>query len=167
MFIIDKYLFLHLNFSSVVVNIFLLTFSFLVFMKGVFWILLFLVAGEVVSMLIGGMLPGNVLGMLLLFLALVLGWIKLQEVSGIAHLLTKNMALFFVPASVGIITSWNIISHNLFALLLISVVTTLLVIAVVAIVQQRLEEKKMDTKIGDLLHKIFKVKTSPPSVNTK
>ena len=91
-------------------------------------------------MLIGGMLPGNVLGMLLLFLALVFGWIKLQEVSEIAHLLTKNMALFFVPSTVGIVTSWNIISNNLFVLLLILVVTTLFVIAVVSTVQQRFEE---------------------------
>lgn len=111
--------------------------------KGIFLILLYLFLGETCSYFIGGMVPGSVLGMLLLFASLTLGIVKAEDVRGVANFLTRNMALFFVPASIGVMTSWNMISANLLPLVVISVSTTMLVIAVVAIIQEKSEKRKI------------------------
>lgn len=110
--------------------------------KGIFLILLYLFLGETCSYFIGGMVPGSVLGMLLLFASLTLGIVKAEDVRGVANFLTRNMALFFVPASIGVMTSWNMISANLLPLAVISVSTTMLIIAVVAIIQEKSEKRK-------------------------
>jgi holin-like protein len=47
-------------------------------------------------------LPGNVLGMLLLFAALCLRLVKLRWVEGAAGVLLRNMMLFFVPVIVSV-----------------------------------------------------------------
>ena len=67
--------------------------------KGIFIIILFLFLGEAASWLIDGVIPGNVLGMVGLFLSLVAGLVKADDVRPVALWLTRNMALFFVPAS--------------------------------------------------------------------
>lgn len=105
--------------------------------KGSFIILFFLSLGELVSVLIGGYIPGNVLGMVLLFASLQLGWIKPSSIESVAGFLTKNMALFFVPASVGLMASFHLLGRHWIAILLASVISTLLVIAVVGLIQEK------------------------------
>ncbi len=109
--------------------------------KGVTIILFFYLLGEVVSLLIHHFIPGNVCGMILLFLALMLGWVDGNDVKGVAHTLTQNMALFFVPASVGLMASFELITANLITLILVSTLTTLLVMLTVGHLQQYLERK--------------------------
>lgn len=109
--------------------------------KGIFYILLFLFLGETGSYLMDGAIPGSVIGMVLLFLSLKFKLIDPEDVRGVAYWLTKNMALFFVPASIGIMTAWNLISAHWFALTVISVVTTILVVAVVGIIQEHTGKK--------------------------
>jgi holin-like protein len=106
--------------------------------KGVFLILLFLALGEGTSLLIGGFVPGNVLGMVLLFLALSLKIVKPDSVKYVSNVLTRNMVLFFVPAGVGLMASMQLIGNNWLAILLSSVISTLLVIAVVGLIQDKM-----------------------------
>ena len=110
--------------------------------KGIFIILAFLLLGEKCSHFMSDFIPGSVLGMMLLFVSLVTKLIKADDVRAAANFLTKNMALFFVPASIGIMSSWNLISQNILPLTLISVMTTVLVIAVVAFIQEQSEKRK-------------------------
>lgn len=51
-------------------------------------------------------LPGNVLGMLLLFALLLLGVIPLKWLEDGASLLLKHMAFFFIPIAVGLM-AWG------------------------------------------------------------
>ena len=106
--------------------------------KGVFLILLFLALGEGISSLIGGFVPGNVLGMVLLFLALSLKIVRPDSVKYVSTVLTRNMALFFVPAGVGLMASMQLIGNNWLAILLSSAISTLLVIAVVGLIQEKM-----------------------------
>lgn len=46
--------------------------------------------------------PGNVLGMLILFALLTTGVVKLEWIAGAADLLTKHLAFFFIPVAVGL-----------------------------------------------------------------
>lgn len=48
--------------------------------------------------------PGNVIGMILLFLLLLSGVIKLEWIEMASGILIRNMSFFFVPISVGLMT---------------------------------------------------------------
>src|SRR5699024_4947704 len=62
--------------------------------KQLFWIFLFSLLGEGVSILISNFvaIPGSVIGMILLFMALHFDWIKLSQVDEVGTWLTDNMA---------------------------------------------------------------------------
>ena len=57
-------------------------------------------------------------------------WIKLEDVKETAVFLIEIMPLMFIPAAVGLITSWNIIRPKLLAYAAITVISTLLVMLV-------------------------------------
>ena len=105
-----------------------------------FYILFFYFTGEFISYFIDGFIPGSVIGMVLL--ALAFKKVKPEKVKRLSTVLTQNMGLFFVPAGVGLMNSFGIISEYWAVLLIASVVSTILVIASVALVQQKLEKGK-------------------------
>lgn len=107
-------------------------------LKEVFHILFFYFAGEFVSYWIDGFVPGSVIGMMLLFTALVLKLVKPGKVQKISKLLTDNMGFFFLPAGVGLMNSLGILSRSWAVILTACVVSTILVVASVAFVQQKL-----------------------------
>ncbi len=98
-------------------------------LKAAFIIILLLAIGNALSWLINGFIPGSVIGMLLMFLSLISGIIKPDDVRPVAEFLTKNMAILFVPSAVGIMDQWSLIKINLVAWILIIVVSTILVMA--------------------------------------
>ena len=97
-------------------------------MVGIFWILIFWLAGNVVSSLTGNIVSGNVLGMLMLFAALKLRAVDPEAVRPAAKFLTSNMALCFVPFGVGLIISYRAIADNVWAIAVAAVVSTVLVL---------------------------------------
>lgn len=107
-------------------------------LKEVFYILFFYFTGEFVSFWIDGFVPGSVIGMMLLFAALVFRLVKPASVKRVSRLLTDNMGLFFLPAGVGLMNALGIISRYWTVILTACVVSTVLVIASVALVQQKL-----------------------------
>jgi holin-like protein len=56
-------------------------------------------------------LPGNVMGMIILFILLCLGIIKPSHVQETADLLLKHLAFFFIPISVGLMT-WGALIYR-------------------------------------------------------
>ncbi|MFC4665954.1 CidA/LrgA family protein [Falsiporphyromonas endometrii] len=114
-----------------------------------FYILLFFALGEVVSELIGHFIPGSVVGMMLLFLALRLKLVKPEKVDRVSTLLTANMGLFFVPAGVGLMTQFGLIKEFWPAIIASMVLSTAIVLTVVGWSQDRIEkhqEKKKKRK---------------------
>ena len=103
-----------------------------------FYILFFYFTGEFISYFLDGFIPGSVIGMVLLFLALAFKVVKPEKVKKASMLLTENMGLFFLPAGVGLMNSLGIISRYWTVIVTASVVSTLLVIASVALIQQKL-----------------------------
>lgn len=86
------------------------------------------------------------IGMILLFLALVLGIVNPVKVKKVSTLLTQNMGLFFLPAGVGLMNSLGIISEYWVVIVTASVISTVLVIASVAIVQQKMGKEIKDNE---------------------
>lgn len=107
-----------------------------------FYILFFFFTGEFISSLINDFIPGNVIGMILLFLALVFKLVKPIKLKRISTVLTQNMGLFFIPAGVGLMNALGVISQYWAVILTASVVSTILVIICVALIQQTLEKDK-------------------------
>lgn len=110
--------------------------------KGVFIILLFYFIGQFLSYLINGFVPGNIIGMILLFLSLYLKVVSPDNVSDVANAFTRNMAIFFIPAGAGLLGSYGIISKFWMSILIVCSVSTILVIAVVGIIQQQMEKRR-------------------------
>lgn len=109
---------------------------------GLFIIFFFLALGNFVSDIIGGFIPGSVVGMLLLFVALLLKIVKADEIRGTANVFTQNMALFFLPAGVGVITATEILGKYWAAIVISSIISSILVIAAVGLIQQKMEKWK-------------------------
>ncbi len=110
-------------------------------MLGVFVILLMLMLGNGISILMNGVIPGSVIGMVLLFLALITRIVKPETIRQPATYLIKHMSLFFIPAGVGLMTAWNLIADHWAAIIVSSVLSTIIVLAVVGLVQQKLEKR--------------------------
>ena len=106
-------------------------------LSGIFIILLFFVLGEWVGWLINGFIPGSVIGMMLLFAALCLKIVK-----PVANFLCVYLAIFFVPAGVGIVNALDILSQFWQAVVIACGVSTVVVIVVVAFVQQWFEKHR-------------------------
>ena len=118
-------------------------------MYGIFLILLFYLLGCFVAALIGNFVPGSVIGMILLFCALSLKWVRPGHVKKESMFLLDNMMLFIIPVGVGLITSYTLLSRYMLAIIVASLVSTVLVIAVVGLVEQKLESKKRSKKEDD------------------
>lgn len=89
----------------------------------------FYALGEAVAVLIGHFLPGSVAGMVLLFTALCLGWVKAESIRAVASFLTSNMTLLFIPTFMGIIDTWGLIRLNWLGWLAVVLLTTVAVMA--------------------------------------
>lgn len=111
-------------------------------LSGIFIVLSFYVAGELASRFMGGFIPGSVIGMILLFTALCLRWVKPEKIKPVAKFLCDNMALFFVPAGVGILNALDILSAYWQAILVACAVSTVIVIIAVASTQQWFEKRR-------------------------
>lgn len=106
---------------------------------GFFIILAHLVAGNLLSELMGGYVPGSVNGMALMFISLLTGLVKDYQIRKVATFLTDNMTVFFLPAFMGIMELWGLISMNLFDWLAVVVLSTVLVLAAAACTQEGIE----------------------------
>jgi len=113
--------------------------------KGSFYILFFYFVGELLSLLINGFLPGSIVGMILLFLSLFFKILDPENVRSAATTITKNMAVFFVPAAVGLMAYAELVSQNAVAIVLAITVSTLLTIVSVALVQEKMEKNRKNS----------------------
>lgn len=111
--------------------------------KQLFWIFLFSLLGEILSGAIANLvaIPGSVIGMVLLFFALHFNWLKMEQVDEVGTWLTDNMAIFFVPAGVGLMTNFDVLADSWLQLLIIMVVTTVLMMGFVGRIVQWVQMK--------------------------
>ena len=80
----------------------------------------------------------------LLFLALSLKLIKLEQIRGISNSLITILPILFVAPVVNLMESWNLISGVLVEVVVIMVATTIIVFAVTGLVTQAMCKKEDD-----------------------
>ena len=86
--------------------------------------------------------PGNVLGMLLLFLLLYFKVIKVEQIKTISNFFLDHLAFFFIPAGVGLISSFSVIKDIWLQLLLVCFITTIITMVVTGRIVQRIANMK-------------------------
>jgi putative effector of murein hydrolase LrgA (UPF0299 family) len=95
-------------------------------------LLLFQCLGEAIVLFLRLPIPGPVMGMVLLFLALILAPKLLDKVEQSGTELLRHLSLLFVPVAAGIMVSVADIGPHWLALLLAMMGSTLLTLAVTA-----------------------------------
>ncbi|NCP78154.1 MAG: CidA/LrgA family protein, partial [Desulfuromonadales bacterium] len=85
---------------------------------------------------------GNVIGMALLLLGLACGLVKEESIREAAELLLRYLALFFVPAGVGVMLYFDLIGREWLPIVVGTLVSTFVVMAVTGWVEQWLGAKK-------------------------
>ena len=126
---------------------------------GLFIILAFLTIGNLLSALLGGFMPGSVIGMLLLFVSLITGIVKDKWVRQVATFLTDNMMIFFMPAFMGIMDLWGVVKMDLWSWVAVMVVSTVLVMLSAGLTQT-LAECLTHSKDGATSKKVSKTADS-------
>lgn len=86
--------------------------------------------GEIISTVSGLPIPGPVIGMFILFFLLLSKKIKLKTIELISDLLLLNLAFFFIPPGVGVITSMDTLAGSWLKLIFVVVTTTFITILV-------------------------------------
>ena len=99
-------------------------------MLGLFYILLFWLIGNALSILTGGYVSGNIIGMILLFAALCMRWVKAE--------------------SVGLMDSYRVILDNLWAIVISGIVSTIVVLLVTGQTFQSLNRRSRLRRIRHL-----------------
>lgn len=79
-------------------------------------------------------IPGTVLGLILLFLGLYTGIIKVEMIEEMCEILISHMSFLFIPAGVGLITSFNLLKGKVIAFSIIIIISTVIVWIVTAYV---------------------------------
>ena len=94
--------------------------------------------------------PGNVLGMLVLFALLTTGVIKLEWFAGAADLLTKHLGFFFIPVAVGLMQWGDLLWRTGHWLLLALVLSTLAGLATTGGLLQLLAARQCSTIVKQI-----------------
>lgn len=96
----------------------------------------FTLVGELLHLLLPLPIPAAIYGLVLLFLALQTGIVKLGQVDAVSKFLIAIMGLLFVAPAVNIAEIWQDIAPVLVPIGVVLVVSTLLVFAVSGLVTQ-------------------------------
>lgn len=92
--------------------------------------------GELLKYLLPFPIPASIYGMAILFTGLMTGIIKLDSVKETGKFLIEIMPVMFIPAGVGIMTSWGLLKPILVPVCIITVVTIVTVMAATGRVSQ-------------------------------
>lgn len=93
-------------------------------------IMLFSLLGELCHLMIPIPIPASIYGMVLLFLSLALGLLKVDAVKETGSFLVSLLPLLFVVPTVGLMDCWDLIRDNLLQIVILIVVTTIITFGV-------------------------------------
>lgn len=102
----------------------------------------FTFVGEAIQRFLPLPIPGSVYSLVLLFLALCAGIVKLEQVKEVGNFLTSILPILFVAPAVGIVEYWDLISSNLLTLVLLLIGTTVTTFGISGWVTQSLTKRE-------------------------
>ncbi|MBS7338800.1 MAG: CidA/LrgA family protein [Lachnospiraceae bacterium] len=99
-------------------------------------ILLISFLGEILKCLLPLPIPASIYGMIILFLGLMTKVIKLESVKETGKFLIEIMPIMFIPAGVGLMTTWGELQPILLPVSIITAVTIITVMVATGWVSQ-------------------------------
>lgn len=96
------------------------------------YLMLFSLIGDSISKALELPIPGSVIGMIMLFLALQFKFLKVEKVEKVGNFLVNNLPILFVAAGVGIMTKFGLIKPIWISLFIICIGTTIISIAIIS-----------------------------------
>ena len=93
-------------------------------------ILLISLIGEILHAIIPLPVPAGIYGMILMFVSLCTGIVRLESVRTVGMFLIEIMPVMFIPAAVGLLDSWDALKSILLPCCIALVPVTLIVMAV-------------------------------------
>lgn len=109
--------------------------------------------GELLNYFLPFPLPASVYGLVILFLCLLTGIVKLSQVEDVSQYLIAVMPIFFIEPSVGLIESLGIVGNSILTIFLASLLSTVAVFAATGLSAQaviRYQKKKKGEKENEL-----------------
>ena len=92
-------------------------------------------------------LPGTIVSLLLLFFMLQFKVLKLEKIENAGNFLLLNMTIFFMPPTVKIIDSYELLEKDLFKIIVIIIVSTFLTMGITGkVVQLMIDFKERKEK---------------------
>lgn len=105
-------------------------------------IIIFSFLGELLHEVLPFSVPASIYGLVLLFLALLIGLIKEEQIKETADFLVEIMPILFIPAGVGLMTKWGALKQLLLPFSLIVTLGTLFTMVVTGKVTEGMLKKK-------------------------
>ena len=103
--------------------------------------------GMLLSKILHLPLPGTIVSLLLLFLMLQFKVLKLEKIENAGNFLLLNMTIFFMPPTVKIIDSYELLEKDLFKIIVIIIVSTFLTMGITGkVVQLMIDLKEREEK---------------------
>lgn len=109
-------------------------------------ILVFSFAGEGLHALLPLPIPASIYGIALLFTALEAKWVKVSDIDKTCFFLIEIMPIMFIPAAVGLLKSWDVVSGSLLQYAGVTVVSTFVVMYAAGAVTQAIIRKDKKRK---------------------
>ncbi len=116
------------------------------YLKQFILILLITLVGELLKYIIPLAIPASIYGMVILFVCLMTGVIRLEDVRETGKFMIEIMPVMFIPAGVGLITSWGVLKSMLIPVLLITTITLVTVMVAAGRISQMVIRKGKDEK---------------------
>jgi holin-like protein len=98
------------------------------------WLLYWL--GNKITLLLNLPIPGNVMGMVLLFGLLAGGIVRTEHIQVASGFLLKHLAFFFIPIAVGLMNWWDLFARHSLVLTLAVVISAVSALVSVALIAQ-------------------------------
>lgn len=109
------------------------------YLKQLLIIIIFTIIGSLISAILPFNVPGSVIGLILLYIALEFKIIKLNQIKKTGNWLKNNMAFLFVPLSVGLMNDFKVLQMNFWTLSIVMIISTTITMMSVAWIAQKKE----------------------------
>ncbi len=98
--------------------------------------------GEILNILIPLPIPASVYGLVILFAALCIKLIRLDQVEHAADFFLAIMPVLFVPPAVNLMNYWGILKDNIIGLLITCILSTMAVMGLTGAIAQMIRKKQ-------------------------
>lgn len=106
------------------------------YIKQCVFILAISFAGEMLKFCLPFPISGSIYGMILLFILLITGCVKVEQINDTGKFLLDIMPILFIPSAVGIMTKLKELQEIWWQIIVITIATTIIVMVVSGLITQ-------------------------------